>query len=149
MRFMLPCALLVLLLAGCRGTQDYTSQDLSQVHQGYAEILPTYKAFRQAYLSNNTARILSLYRREQQQCKLPDQIDKRDSIDPNVNLFLASVGLDDMCDTIESGYVTWAKPHGYPYPKDVLPSRPAEVFIGTDTEIKRLPHYLKKSDSFS
>lgn len=141
MRFLVLCTLLV-LLAGCQGAQLYTQEDLHQVNQGWNELYPTYRAFETAYKVGNTNGILTQFARLEQECKIPDQIDKRDTIDPNIKLFEASVALDDMCDTVESAYVTWAKPHGYPYDKTVLPSRPSEVFIGTDVEVKGVPKLL-------
>ncbi len=139
---LLLLGVLVILLAGCQGSQLYTQQDLSQVHQGWNEIFPTYRAFETAYKANDTRGILTQFARIEKECKIPDEIDKRDSIDPNIKLFEASVALDDMCDTVESAYVTWAKPHGYPYDKTVVPSLPADVFIGTDVEVKGVPKLL-------
>lgn len=140
---------LILILAACRGTQPYTQQDLQQVRQANAELRPTFLAFEQAYTVGNTARILLYFRREQKECKLVDEIDKRDTIDPNVNLFLASVTLDDMCNGIESAYAGWAQAHGYPYDKSIVPSRPSDAFTGSAIELNKAANYLRHPAALS
>src|SRR5947209_16514304 len=94
MRF-LPFGALLLLLAGCASTSLYLPQDTVQVRQAASEIVPVYEGFKHAYLANNGASLAYWYGREQQDCKLVDVIDKRDSIDPNIKLFAASENLDD------------------------------------------------------
>lgn len=140
---------LLLLLTACRGTQPYATQDLRQVRRAYAQIRPTYTAFEQAYRVGNTTGILTYFRQEQQECKLVDVIDKRDTIDPNINLFFASAALDDMCNAIESAYVTWAPKHGFPYDKSVLPSRPSDVFLGPDLDLTKMSGYLRNPASLA
>jgi hypothetical protein len=139
----------LLLLSGCRGSQLYSAQDLRQVRESWSVLQPTYLEFEQAYKRGDTSGILAGFRREQQECRVVDQVDNRDTIDPGVKLFQVSAALDDICNTIESAYVTWAKPHGYPYDKTVQPSRPAEVFIGMDQEFKNIPVLLRHPDSLS
>ena len=133
----------LLLLAACRGTQSYTPLDLSQVKQAYSELLPTYTNFKRYYTTSDTAGILKYYRLERSQCRLVDQIDSRDTIDPNVNLFQASIGLDNICNAIESAYTSWAIQHHYPYIKKVVPARPFEAFIGSDQSVAQMPLFLK------
>ncbi len=147
MRGLLPLTLLAVMLTACTGTQKYSSRDFQQVHQGWAELRVTYPAFRAAFKADDTAGILAWYHRERQQCKLVDEIDNRDSIDPNINLFWASAALDDICNTIETAYTTWARPHGYPYDKNIVPARPAEIFVGMDLEFKEIPKMLRHPDS--
>lgn len=106
-------------------------------------IEPTYVAFRQAYLAKNTADILKYYQREQRQCKLVDQIDSRDTIDPSVALFQASAALDDFCNTIETAYATWAQAHHLPYEKALVSGTPSQIFIGMDLEAVIVPALLK------
>ena len=142
MRKLLPIGLIV-LLAGCRGTQAYTQEDLRQVTQAYAEIVPTYQAFKRDFQTGNGAGIQTYFRREQRECKVEDIVDNRDTIDPNVNLFAVSVGLDDMCNAIESAYVTWAMAHGLPYDRTIVPGRPIDVFIAADTDYKKMPKQLR------
>jgi hypothetical protein len=133
---------LVPILAACRGTQAYTAEDLSQVRTAYAELRPVYVAFRHAFYANGVQGILRNYHLERQDCRIVDEVDQRDTIDPNVNLFFASAELDNMCNSIESAYVTWAKPHHYPLLKGVDSGIPAEIFGGTDDELKKMNHYL-------
>lgn len=149
MRRYLPVLILLPVLAACRGTQPYTSLDLSQVRTGYAEIKPTYLAFKHAFITNDSHGIRANYRVEQRQCKLVDEIDKRDTIDPNVNLFFASIELDSFCNAIEMAYVDWAKANGYSFPKDIPPSRKDEIWGGTDKELKKMRKYLAHPGSLA
>jgi hypothetical protein len=139
----LPLLLLALLLAGCAGTRLYTPQDMVQVHQADATIVPIYKSFKRAYVQNYTAGILEAFHREQVACRLVDVIDQRDSIDPNIQLFQASASLDNLCNDIEGIYVGWAKKHHYRYDKSIPPAFVADTFKGADLEVKKLPGYLK------
>lgn len=148
MRFVVG-AVLLLLLSGCAGTQIYTSQDLQQVHEAYAMLRPTYLAFKQAYETGDKALILKGYAREQRQCRLVDEIDNRDSIDPNTNLFAASVVLDGLCNTIESAYAWWAKNHGYPYNQNLVPDLAALVFVGSDYDLQKIVFYLRHPKSLT
>jgi len=149
MRRSLFLLLLLPLLAACRGTQLYTSQDLSQVKKAYAELKPTYLAFERAFEANNTREILSGYHTELHQCHLVDAIDQRDTIDPNINLFYASAELDNMCNAIELGYTTWASTRGYPYPHDIVPARPIDIFPGTDSGLLLMKMYLAKPSALA
>lgn len=134
---------LALALGGCRGTEPYISTDLTQVRAGAKTVRPIYVGFRAAFLSGNTRGILSNYRREQRACRLMDTIDARDSIDPNVNLFAASVQLDNMCNAIESAYTYWAQRHGAPYDKGIVAYPPYQVFNAADVGLPLLRHQLR------
>jgi hypothetical protein len=149
MRRYLIVLLLAPVLAACRGTQAYTQQDLTQVKTAYAELRPVYLHFRHAFYASDTQGILRNYHVERRDCRLVDQIDRRDTIDPNVNLFFASAELDNMCNAIESAYVTWAKPHHYPYLRAIVPGIPKEVFGGTDKELKKMRKYFKHPASYA
>lgn len=138
--FLLPLALLAV---ACRGTQPYSQTDLVEVKQAYVSVHPTYLAFKRAFQAGNGRDIMRLYRREHAQCRLVDTIDKRDTIDPNVNLYQASITLDDMCNAIESAYVFWAKKHRLPYDKIVVPARPREAFVGSDADLKKIKKYFR------
>lgn len=140
---------LLLILAGCRGTQPYTSQDLAQVKQADSTIVPIYKQFKHDYRRDNQAAIQHTYTLEQQACKQVDVIDKRDTIDPNVNLFQASAELDDFCNAIESAYVYWAKRHGLAYDKSIIPGRRQEVFLGSDADLKTIDKYIRDPAALS
>ena len=139
----------LLLLVACRGTQAYSLEDLRQVKQAVAELTPTYTSFKTAFEHDQAAGIKKYYRREESQCRLVDEIDNRDTIDPNVNLFQASVGLDFMCDAVESAYVYWAKKHHLPYDKTVTPGRPLEVFVGSDSFLTKMKGYLRHPAALS
>jgi hypothetical protein len=149
MRRYLILLVLAPVLAACRGTQAYTSLDLTQVRTAYAELRPVYVSFRHAFYARDAQSILGNYHLERRDCRMVDQIDQRDTIDPNVNLFFASAELDNMCNSIESAYVTWAKPHHYPLLKGVPSGIPAEIFGGTDQELKEMKKYLARPSSFA
>jgi hypothetical protein len=148
MRRLLLLAVLV-ALAGCRGTQAYTAQDLSGVKTAEATIIPVYLEFKRDYSRDNQAAIQRTYALEQRDCKQVDVIDRRDTIDPNVNLFQASAELDDFCNAIESAYVYWAKRHGLPYDKSIVPGRRQEVFLGSDGDLKTIHKYLRHPAALS
>jgi hypothetical protein len=149
MRIILLVVFATTLLVGCGLPPPFTKQDLQQVRQGYATILPLYNDFKTAYFQENTQRILSDYQQEQKDCRLVDEIDNRDTIDPNTNLFQASAGLDDMCNWIEEAYAGWAKPLGYPYPKDVIPSPRTYAFTNTAETLAKIPKYLQHPAALS
>jgi hypothetical protein len=122
-------ALLALaLLAGCAGSQPYSAVDLKQVRQAYAAIAPVYWSFRKAYVDNNFPAMKRLVRQERSVCHLATVVDKRDTIDPNVNLYLASSYLDSFCNDIETAYNAWRKAHGMSY-DDSLPSTLAGTYF--------------------
>lgn len=134
-----PLLVLVLVLAACRGTQAYTSLDLQQVRHAYRQIPPVYRDFKAAYLAGNTRLILQDYAREQQVCRQLDPIDRRDTIDPSTNLFAASVGLDDLCNDIESAYASWASKHHRPFDKTIPTTTPDAEFVDGDAALEKMP----------
>jgi hypothetical protein len=139
----LPLLLLLLPAAvACRGTQAYSSTDLQQVRKVYRTVPPIYRAFKAAYFAGNTSLILKEYAREQKACKLVDVIDKRDTIDPNTNLFVASAGLDSLCNDIESAYTGWAIVHHYPHDKSIVPGRAQDAFVDGDTNLEKMPSQM-------
>jgi hypothetical protein len=148
-RLILPLVLATMLLAGCRGTQPYTSPDLKQVRAGYVLIKPVYLDFRAAYVRKDKPAIIRAYHRERVVCRVPDEIDKRDTIDPNVQLFQASIVLDNLCNAVESAYAYWAKQHGLPYDKNITPGRESEVFAGSDAGLEKIDGYLRHPASLS
>lgn len=139
----LPVLLVLLLVIGCRGTQAYTRQDLQQVRHAYAVIPPLYSAFKRAFIANNPVQMRRDFRREQVACRPLDQVDQRDTIDPNVNLFEVSVGLDDMCNAIESGYADWNKQHGRPYDRTLTLPAPGQDFVQADTDRLKMPEEMR------
>lgn len=140
---------LLLVLAACRGTQPYSSRDLSQVHRAYASILPAYLGFKQAYTSNNAAAMRRYFAQNEHACKLADSINARDSIDPNVNLFLVTNALDDMCNNVESVYASWELAHHLPYDKTITAARPQDAFLGMAAELQLVPKELKRPAKLS
>ncbi len=141
--------LLLPLLVACRGTDLYTSRDLAQVKQAYATIKPIYLAFRYAYHHHLTAGIVSNYHREQRACRLVDDINRRDTIDPGTNLFAASDDLDSFCNDIEEAWSYWAPRHGYPYKKSVPASRPTQEFLDGDFNLGKIKAYLRHPSQLS
>lgn len=135
---------MLLVLSACRGTQPYTQQDLHQIIQAYAQLHPVYRSFKQAYKAGDLARMRVDMAREKSACSIVDAIDARDTIDPTVNLFQASYGLDSICNSMEMAYYTWSKRHHLPVDKRILPSRPSEVFLGGDSAEKHMKKYLRR-----
>ena len=149
MRWLPLTPLAALLLAGCLSSQPYTAQDLSAVKRVYAELLPLYVDFRSAYFHNDGVQMGQDFHVEQRLCKHVDVIDKRDSIDPNVNLFQASAGLDNFCNDIESVYAAWEKDHHLPYDKSIVPAFRLDAFKGSDVALKKLVKYLRNPSALS
>jgi hypothetical protein len=136
--------LLGLGIAGCRGTQAYTSEDLRQVRSAYATLHPIYIGFKAAYIRGDKLGILSHFQREQIACQVVDEVDSRDTIDPNVRLFQASIELDNLCNAIESAFAYWASHHRYSYDKSITPYPPNDAFLIADTDLRKMPAYLKR-----
>jgi hypothetical protein len=145
MRAVLSLGLLGLCfcLSACRGSELYSQEDLRQVHQVYAQLRPMYESFKRAFQADQTGGILQGFRREHAPCAIVDQIDNRDTIDPNISLFQASIVLDDLCNAIESAYAEWAIRHHRSYPSNLQPLRPSEVFIGAEADLKKMNGYLR------
>jgi hypothetical protein len=141
--------LLGLGIAGCRGTQAYTSVDLVQVRSAYATLQPIYVHFKADYLRGDKGGILSYLQREQAACRVVDAIDSRDTIDPNVKLFQASIELDNLCNAIESAYAYWASHHHYSYDKSITPYPPNDAFLIADTDLLKMPGYLKRPSNLA
>lgn len=135
---------LALLLAACSTTtRIYTSEDLHDVRAAYATIRPIYLNFKAAYFRHDTAGILSGFHQERQACRIVDRVDNRDTINPNTNLFQASIVLDDMCNAIEGAYVSWARAHHYPYDKTIIPGYAPDVFLTSDLDLLKMPAYMR------
>ena len=146
---LLVLPLLLLLTACSTATRPYTSLDLKQVRSAYVAIRPIYVNFKAAYLRGDTVGILDGFRREQRACRVVDKVDNRDTINPNTNLFQASIGNDDMCNAIESAYVAWAKAHHYPYNKSVVPGDPEDVFLTSDLDLLKMQAYLRHPAAYA
>jgi len=142
-------ALALLLLVGCGSSQPYTSQDLKDVKSIYASLLPVYMDFTRAYGQADAAEMRLAYKREQILCGRVDIVDHRDTIDPNSNLFQASVGLDNMCNDIESAYAGWEKSHHLAYDKRVVPSYPQNAFKSSILSLKLMKQYLRRPAGLS
>lgn len=144
----LPLLLLLVAAAACRGTQSYSTTDLHQVQQAYRTIPPLYRAFKAAYYADNGPLIVKDYAQEQKLCRLVDTIDKRDTIDPNTNLFSASAGLDSLCNDIEAAYTGWAIQHHYPYDKSIIPGRSQDAFVDGDSNLKKMPKQMELPSAY-
>ena len=149
MRRLLVLMIIPAALVACGGKQLYTERDLREVKQTYAVLVPLYLDFRTAYRRGDGHEMVEDYRREQRVCRAVDSIDKRDTIDPNTNLFQVSAGLDNLCNDIESVYAAWEKAHGKPYDKRVIPAFASEAFQGTDKELKDMRKDLRHPSALS
>ena len=149
MRRVLLLLPLLAVLAACRGTQAYTAEDLAQVKEAYNNIPPIYIAFKRVYYGGDTAGILAEYHKAQAACRVEDAVDKRDTIDPNTNLFAASSGLDSLCNDMDSAYVQWAKQHHYPYDKSIVPGRREDVFVDGDANLLKMPKQMEHPAAFA
>lgn len=149
MRRYLPLLLILLpLIAGCAGTRPYTAKDLRQVNRAYDQLAPIFTQFQAAYNQNNLPAMRRLYAREQRACRLVDTIDKRDSIDPNTNLFTASSYLDSFCNDIETAYASWRKAHHLPYDHAAFLSAPGTYFVDGDYNIVHFHDLMKHPAAF-
>lgn len=143
MRRILCSLLILILLAGCTGTQPYTATDLHQVREAYATITPIYNAFKVAYANNNAPAMNRLFARHTRACRLVDTIDSRDTIDSNTNLFEASSYLDSFCNDIESAYSGWRQAHGLSYDKSLPATIPGTYFVDGDYNMTQMARLLR------
>jgi hypothetical protein len=139
-----PLLLLVVLLAGCLGTQPYESVDLVQVRQAYATVAPQYVRFQVAYEENHTQTMLRIYRHVQRGCHFIDAIDKRDTIDASTNLWVASSHLDSFCNDMDTAYNMWRKAHGKSYDQFLPVAAVGTFFVDGDYNLLDF-HKLMKS----
>jgi hypothetical protein len=139
----------LVVLTSCGSSRPYTSQDLKDVKSIYASLLPVYLNFRSAYARSDWTQMTLDYRAEQVLCARVDVVDVRDTIDPNANLFQASVGLDNFCNDIESAYAGWEKSYHRAYDKRVVPSYPENAFKGSQLSLKQMNMYLRRPAALS
>lgn len=104
---------------------------------------PLYVDFKRAFFAGDGPRIMADFRKEQKDCKVLDQVDARDTIDPNVGLFYASSSLDDWCNAIETATASWQHAHHMKYDHTMVLIRPQEIFLGTDAEYSKIKRWLK------
>jgi hypothetical protein len=143
MRPILPALALGLLLAACGGSQPYTQLDLRQVRTTYAVLAPTYRSFKADYLRGDLPAMTSAFRKEQRACRTVDEIDQRDTISPSVNLFLASEGLDNMCNAIEYAYASWRRDHHLSWDESLNLGPEADLFVNADDSLEHMPRELR------
>jgi hypothetical protein len=143
MHRLLPVLALGFLLAACAGQEPYTQQDLVQVRGVYRTLAPTYRTFRAAYLRNDFRTMRAAFATEQRVCRVVDQIDRRDTISPNVQLFVASEGLDNMCNSIEYAYASWRHDHHLPYNESLQLGAEADLFVRADASLEQMPAELR------
>jgi hypothetical protein len=134
--------LALVVLAGCAGSQPYSALDLKQVRQAYAAVRPVYWAFRAAYIANNYPAMKRLFAQEQRACHIEDVVDKRDTIDPNVNLYQASSQVNSFCNDIETAYAAYRKAHAMPYDELVNETLPGTYFEDGDYNMQIIGRYL-------
>jgi hypothetical protein len=147
MRPFLPALALGFLMTACAGSAPYTRLDLQQV-RGVARVLvPAYVSFRTAYLHNDLSTMKGDFRGEQRVCRTVDRIDQRDTISPNVQLFLASEGLDNLCNSVEYAYATWRREHHLSYNESLNLGPPADLFVQADASLKHMPAELRHPSS--
>jgi hypothetical protein len=143
---LLPLAALLglILLSGCASQAPYTAADLQQVKATYVQLLPVYEQFKADYTRKDGAALAVDFRREQGICRGVDVIDKRDSIDPNTNLFQASALLDGLCNTIESVYAWWQHQHHEHWDHSLVPNDPSVAFMGPDQGVEKMQGWLQR-----
>ncbi|HEX8918112.1 MAG TPA: hypothetical protein VF898_06395 [Chloroflexota bacterium] len=143
-------SLCLLGLVGCSSSRPYTALDLAQVKAGYHSLLPVYLHYRKAFFAHDFAVMQQEFAAEQVICKTQiDPVDRRDTIDPNTNLFQASGDLDNMCNDVESTYAGYRKLHHMSYDKTINPSFPPESFSGSDKELAAIKKYFKHPSALS
>lgn len=143
MRRIVSVLALGFLLGACAGPEPYTQKDLVQIRATYRVLVPTYRSFKAAYLSNNFPRMKAGFRREQQTCRTVDEIDKRDTISPSVNLFLASEGLDNLCNSIEYAYASWRRDHHMSWDESLNLGPEADLFVNADDSLVHMPEEMR------
>ena len=137
-------ALAVMSVLSARASaQLYTREDLQQVRQSYAALLPIYIDFRSAFKRNDARSMERDYNQEQLDCRQVDAIDQRDTIDPSTNLFAASSELDNFCNDIETVWAAWEKKHHLPYDKRVIPAFLPDAFVGSDIGLKKMAKAMR------
>lgn len=147
MRPLLPALALGILMTACGGSAPYTQLDLQQVRGVSRVLVPTYVSFRAAYLRDGLSTMNADFRAEQRVCRTVDQIDQRDTISPNVQLFLASEALDNLCNSIEYAYATWRRQHHLSYNESLNLGPPADLFVQADASLKQMPAELQHPSS--
>jgi hypothetical protein len=90
-----------------------------------------------------------IFSKEQRVCRQVDSIDRRDSIDPNTNLFQASAALDTLCNDIESAYNTWRSNHGLPYDATIPVAVPGSEFKDGDSDMLKMSQWLRHPAALS
>ncbi len=130
-------------LTACGGSNPFTRQDLQQVRTTYAVLAPTYRSFKTAYLANDLPAMTAGFHREQKACGTVDKIDKRDTISPSVNLFLASEGLDNLCNAIEYAYASWRRDHHLSWDESLNLGPEADLFVNSDDSLEHMPQELR------
>jgi hypothetical protein len=147
MRRFLPALALGFLMTACGGSAPYTQQDLQQVRGVSRVLVPDYRSFKAAFLRNDFRTMKTDFRTEQRVCRTVDDIDNRDTISPNVQLFLASEGLVNLCNSIEYAYATWRHEHHLSYNESLNLGPPADLFVQADASLEQMPAELRHPSS--
>jgi len=131
------------LLSACGSSQAYSQEDFRQVTQAYSVLLPIYLDFRAAFRHDDFAQMTHDFASRRPACKEVDAVDRRDTIDPNTDLFQLSAGLDGMCNDIESVYAAWRKAHHMTYDKSIVPAFLSQAFNGSDRGLRIMAQFLR------
>lgn len=134
---------IALVLSARSASAPYSKQDLTQVDQTFAALVPVYRSFAAAFHSHNGPVMEQDFRAEQRYCKVVDAIDQRDTIDPNTNLFAVSAGLDNFCNGIEEYYAAWRKSQHLSYDHSLKPGDTSHAFVGTEEYITLLTKQIR------
>jgi hypothetical protein len=143
MRAILVAIAMLLFLPACASSQEYSHQDLRQVNHAYSLLLPVYLDFRAAFHRGDFAQMTRDFASRRPACKEVDAIDRRDTIDPNTDLFQLSAGLDGMCNDIESVYAAWEKAHHMKFDKSIVLSFLAQAFKGSDRGLRIMAQFQR------
>ena len=143
MRAILVAIATMLLLTACASSQSYTKQDFRQVNHAYSLLLPIYFDFRAAFFRGDFVKMTREFESRRPACKEVDAIDRRDTIDPNTDLFQLSAGLDGLCNDIESVYAAWEKAHHMKYDKSIVPTFLAQAFKGSDRGLRIMAQFQR------
>jgi hypothetical protein len=134
---------MMLLLTACASSQKYTQQDLQQVNHAFSVLRPIYLDFRAAFFRYDFVQMTRYFVARRPACREVDAIDRRDTIDPNTDLFQLSAGLDGMCNDIESVYAAWEKAHHMKYDKSIVPSFLSQAFNGSDRGLRIMAQFQR------
>lgn len=143
MRTTLVAIIMMLFLTACASSQPYTQRDLQQVNHAFRVLRPIYLDFRTAFFRGDFAQMTRDFASRRPACKEVDAVDRRDTIDPNTDLFQLSAGMDGMCNDIESVYAAWEKAHHMKYDKSIVLAFLSQAFNGSDRGLRIMAQFQR------